>query len=227
MHACTQVYVSLSLSLSRSLSVSLINICRYLRAGVKQTDLVPFFTISAKLLRSLLCGPCRWWSHGFCTAAAARKHSGHEVGQTSKYEAQRIVCSLRVRGCAARKYPSSSQEQGALQLHDPVNRYLPYWTQDSGDPRSQAPGLGFAVTHMLLPRPFSKGSLHAASCTPDLRNRASAVFECAHARPNQVESTNHCKMLFAGFVRTAAVCTRFVRSLCSTSSLSSLATPSA
>jgi len=28
-------------------------------------------------------------------------------------------------------------EQGALQLHDPVNRYLPYWTQDSGDPRSQ------------------------------------------------------------------------------------------
>ena len=128
-----------------------------------------------------------------CTAAAARKHSGHEVGQTSKYEAQRIVCSLRVRGCAARKYPSSSQEQGALQLHDPVNRYLPYWTQDSGDPRSQAPGLGFAVTHMLLPRPFSKGSLHAASCTPDLRNRASAVFECAHARPNQVESTNHCK----------------------------------
>lgn len=28
-------------------------------------------------------------------------------------------------------------EQGLLKLHDPVNRYLPYWAQDSSDPRSQ------------------------------------------------------------------------------------------
>ncbi|CAE7446478.1 unnamed protein product [Symbiodinium pilosum] len=28
-------------------------------------------------------------------------------------------------------------EKGVLQLHDPVNKYLPYWTQDSNDPRSQ------------------------------------------------------------------------------------------
>ena len=33
---------------------------------------------------------------------------------------------------------ASTQEKGWLQLHDPVNKYLPYWTQDASDPRSQA-----------------------------------------------------------------------------------------